>query len=301
MAVPFQTDFDPQVGRCVEVGTHLRRIVAGNPSMYTGWGTGTYLLGRGEVAVVDPGPDDAAHVAAILDAVRGEQVTHVLVTHTHGDHSPASRAIAAATGATVVGYGPHPTGAEEAGEEHGDVDFVPDVEVRDGDVVVVGDHEIECLHTPGHISNHICYSDRSTGVLFPGDHVMGWSTTVVSPPDGDMALYVEHLRRLLDRDDTAYYPTHGPPIEDPRTYVAALVAHREERDHQILAQLASGPRSVAELVGVLYADVRTELHVPAARSVEAHLLALCDRGAVIRDVGGDRYLLGDHRTYPRGP
>lgn len=290
MAVPFQTDFDPQVGRCVDVAPHLRRIVAGNPNMYTGWGTGTYLLGRGSVAVIDPGPDDDAHVAAILDSVRGEEVTHVLVTHTHADHSPASRAIASATGATVVGYGPHPAAAgedREDSEEHGDVDFAPDLRVGDGDVVAFGDHEVECLHTPGHISNHVCYADRGTGVLFPGDHVMGWSTTVVSPPDGDMAAYVENLRRLLHREDTSYYPTHGPPILEPRSYVEALVEHREERDRQILVELATGPKAIPELVAVLYADVRAELHVPAARSVEAHLVALTNRGEVVRE--GDRY------------
>jgi len=289
MAVPFLTDFDPQTGRCVEVAPHLRRIVAPNPNMYTGWGTGTYLLGRGTVAVVDPGPDDVAHIGAILDAVRDERVSHVLVTHTHADHSPASRAVAAATGATVVGYGSHPTSAEDDSEEHGDVDFAPDLRVTDGDVVVVGDHEIECLHTPGHISNHLCYADRTTGALFPGDHVMGWSTTVVSPPDGDMAAYVANLRRLLDRDDSVYFPTHGPQIEDPRRYVASLVEHREERDRQILAQLAGAPRRIAELVEVLYADVRAELHVPAARSVEAHLVALRGSGMVTSD--GDRYRL----------
>ncbi len=288
MAVPFQTDFDPQVGRCVEVEPHLRRIVAGNPSMYTGWGTGTYLLGRGSVAVIDPGPDDAAHVAAILEAVRGEQVAYVLVTHTHADHSPASRAVAAATGATVVGYGPHPASVDEEGEEHGDVDFVPDVRVADGDVVALGDHEVECIHTPGHISNHVCYADRGTGVLFPGDHVMGWSTTVVSPPDGDMAAYVENLKRLLDREDRTYYPTHGPRVDDPRSYVAALVEHREERDSQILGQLATGPKAISDLVAVLYSDVRAELHVPAARSVEAHLIALARRGQVVREEA-DRY------------
>lgn len=287
MPVRFLTDFDPQVGRCVEVEPFLRRIVAPNPNMYTGWGTGTYVLGRGRVAVIDPGPDDPSHVAAILDAVRGEEISHVLVTHTHADHSPASRAIAAATGATIVGYGPHPVGADDDAEEHGDTAFVPDTTVRDGDVVAIGDHEVDCIHTPGHISNHICYADRSTGVLFPGDHVMGWSTTVVSPPDGDMALYLENLRRLLGRDDRTYFPTHGPRIDDPRPFVAALIAHRQERDRQILAQLAGGPRTIAELVEVLYAEVRPELHVPAARSVQAHLIALCGHGEVALDGEGD--------------
>ncbi|MFZ4518054.1 MAG: MBL fold metallo-hydrolase [Microthrixaceae bacterium] len=291
----FVTDFDPRYGECVEVAPDLRRVVARNPSKYTAWGTGTYLVGRGEVAVIDPGPALDEHVAAVLAAVRGETVTHVLVTHTHADHSPATAAVVAATGATTYGFGPHPAAAvsedpdgedpdgedadgEDAdageGEEHGDLGFVPDVAVRDGDVLHAAGTTFECLHTPGHISNHVCFAQPDRRRLFTGDHVMGWSTTVIPPPDGDLGDYLANLRRLLERDDEVYLPTHGPPVTRPREFVAELLAHREERSRQILEELAHGPRTPEEVVAVIYAEVRPELHAPAARSVRAHLLHL---------------------------
>ncbi|UDY35249.1 MBL fold metallo-hydrolase [Dermatobacter hominis] len=306
MALRFLTEFDPEYGRAVDVSPGLVRVVAENPSKYTAWGTGTYLVGDGEVAVIDPGPDLAPHVEAVLAALDGRRVTHVLVTHTHADHSPAARAISRATGAPTYGFGPHPpeatsgdadTRSPAGGEvdatdaadevevdESGDREFVPDVAVRDGDVLEGDGFRFECLHTPGHISNHVCYAEGERGLLFPGDHVMGWSTTVVSPPDGDMAAYVAGLRRLVDRRedgrDGTYLPTHGPPITDPGPYVAALVDHRLERDRQILELLDGGTRTVDELVAVMYADVRPELHAPAGRSVLAHLLALERAGLV---------------------
>lgn len=287
--VPFLTEFEPHYGDCVPVAPGIRRVVAENPSKYTAWGTGTYLVGEGSVAVIDPGPADDRHIEAVLAAVDGEQVTHILITHTHADHSPATLAIKERTGATTYGFGPHPKGADDGGEEHGDRSFVPDVAVRHGDIVRGDGFEFECLHTPGHISNHICYAERTRGALFSGDHVMGWSTSVISPPDGDMADYVANLRLLLDRPERVIYPTHGPPIEDPRPYLQALIEHRLDRERQIVAQLADGPRTIEELVAVLYADVSPELHQPAGRSVHAHLLALAATGRV-RPVG-DRWSL----------
>ena len=285
--VPFVTDFEPRYGECVQVVDGIRRVVAHNPSKYTAWGTGTYLVGEDPVAVVDPGPDDARHVDAVLRAVDGRRVSHLLVTHTHADHSPATRALQERTGATSYGFGPHPPDADTEGEEHGDRDFRPDVTVRHGDVLTGEGFELECLHTPGHISNHVCYAERSRRVLFSGDHVMGWSTTVISPPDGDMADYLASLRLLLDRDESVLLPTHGPPIDRPRAHVEALIEHRLEREQQLLDELRSGPRTIAELVAVLYADVREELHRPASRSVEAHLIALRRAGAVHPE--GDRW------------
>ncbi len=242
----------------------LRRVVAENPSKFTAWGTGTYIVGDGEVAIIDPGPDLDSHVGALLDAVRGESVTHVLITHTHADHSPATAAVVAATGATTYGYGPHPVaahddadadaGAEERGEEHGDLAFRPDVEVRHGDVVRVGSHDLECVFTPGHISNHVCWSWRDAGALFSGDHVMGWSTSVISPPEGRVHDYLDSLRLLLDRDESVYYPTHGPPITSPHDHVRALLDHRLERERQIVSLLGAGARTVPELVAVMYAE-----------------------------------------------
>ncbi len=315
MALRFLTDFEPDYARPVDVSPGVVRVVAENPSKYTAWGTGTYIVGDGEVAVLDPGPDLAAPLGALLAALDGRRVTHVLVTHTHADHSPAATAISRATGAPTYGHGPHPPeatsgddgtgvggepGRDDGGEavhESGDLTFVPDVVVRDGDVLAGDGFRFECLHTPGHISNHLCYAERERNLLLSGDHVMGWSTTVVSPPDGDMADYVANLSRLLDRGagglDATYLPTHGPPVVDPMPYVAALIEHRGERDRQILELLdraasagsgggIEGGATVEELVAVMYADVRSELHAPAGRSVLAHLLSLERRGLARR-------------------
>lgn len=314
MAPTFLTEFDPRYGEPVAVSDGVVRVVAENPSKYTAWGTGTYVVGEAQVAVIDPGPDLTAHVDALLAALDGRAVSHILITHTHADHSPAAAALAAATGAPTYGFGPHPidagTGddaadgpdaadrpdASDGGEEteSGDRDFVPDVVVRDGDVLVGDGFRFECLHTPGHISNHVCFAEVERNLLFPGDHVMGWSTTVVSPPDGDMDAYIANLRRLVDRHatgrDATYLPTHGPAIVDPGPYVESLIEHRLERDRQILDLLAAAPAgdgvSVEGLVAVMYADVRPELHRPAGRSVLAHLIGLSGRGSVERRPDG---------------
>ncbi len=306
MALTFLTEFDPRYGEAVEVRPGIRRVVAENPNKFTAWGTGTYLVGEGDVAVVDAGPASEEHAAAVLRAVEdaGGRVTHLLVTHTHADHSPATALLRERTGATTYGFGPHPVAADAdaaPAEEHGDLDFVPDVAVRHGDVVEGPTFRFECLHTPGHISNHVCYSERRRNVLFPGDHVMGWSTSVISPPDGRIADYLASLRLLLDRDETTYLPTHGPQIDDPRPYVAALVEHRLERERQIVGQLSLGPRTPEEIVAVLYADVRQELHEPAARSVRAHLVALVEAGRAEELPDGRFVPPGGGRTPDPGP
>jgi glyoxylase-like metal-dependent hydrolase (beta-lactamase superfamily II) len=281
VALVFETDFDPRYGELVEVSPLLRRIVARNPSKYTFHGTGTYVVGRGRVAVIDPGPDDADHLDALIASLRGETVSHILITHTHADHSPGHRRLAAETGAAVLGFGPHPP--EAVGEGGGDsddptegmdVDFVPDERLAHGDVVAGPDWTIEALHTPGHISNHLCFAVREERALLTGDHVMGWSTTVISPPDGNLADYLASLELVLRRDDEVLYPTHGGPRHDVRSYVTALYEHRLDREHQILEQLRGGPHRVEEIVEVLYADVRSELHKAAGRSVLAHLVKL---------------------------
>ncbi len=244
-----------------------------------------------------PVPTSTRTFAALLDAVDGEVVTHVLITHTHADHSPATAAIVAATGATTYGHGPHPVGGggatgdatDDAAEEHGDLAFRPDVAVRHGDVVHVAGHELECVFTPGHISNHVCWSWRGAGALFSGDHVMGWSTSVISPPEGRVRDYLDSLRLLLERDESVYYPTHGPPITSPHDHVRALLEHRLGRERQILVLLDAEPRTVPELVEVMYADVRQELHEPAGRSVSAHLVALVDAGVVAGPDGDGHY------------
>jgi len=279
------TELSFEYGRVDRLSPLVRRVIAENPSKFTFTGTGTYLIGHGDgVGIVDPGPVLPAHVDALLAATEGERITHLLITHTHGDHSPAVRLLRErGVTAPTYGFGPHPVAraVEEAAategprqEESSDHDFVPDVRVGHGDIIDTAHWSVRALHTPGHISNHLCFALRNERAVFTGDHVMGWSTTVVPPPDGDMRAYLASLRLLLERDDRVYYPTHGPPVTRPRRYVEALLEHRLGRERQIIAQLALGPRTIAEIVAVLYADVREELHPVAARSVQSHLAVL---------------------------
>ena len=309
MEVPFLAEDPPPYGEVEQVSPLVRRIVAPNPSQFTYHGTGTFIVGPpsgGKVAIIDPGPADDAHVGALLRAVESQTVTHLLITHTHPDHSPATAAVQAATGATTYGFGPHPAAAIRAhkervrraiaagdepessdGEGGGDLDFVPDVAVVDTDVVAGDGFTFECLHTPGHISNHVCFALAEEGTLFTGDHVMGWSTSVIPAPDVDLVDYLANLRRLLDRTESTYRPTHGPAITDPIPHVAALISHREDRERQILAGLAGGPRTIASLVAEMYADVDENLHRAAGASVFAHLLALARGDRVTAEPGPD--------------
>ena len=263
----------------------IRRVVAKNPGPFTFRGTGTYVIGHGSVAVIDPGPDDKDHLEAILGGIAGESVTHILITHTHIDHSPLSRALSARTGAGVYAFGPNPSTPDGTGEASGDTDFVPDEVIRDADRVTGNGWTFDVVHTPGHASNHLCFGLAEEKALFTGDHVMGWSTSVISPPDGDMAAYVASLKRLLDRDDRHYYPTHGPRIDQPHDYVRELIQHRAERESEILAALAIGPATISELVARIYAGLPENLVRAAARSVRAHLIELERRSAVHGDLG----------------
>lgn len=266
-----------------QVAPMIRRIVARNPSPFTWHGTGTYVIGEGNVAVVDPGPDLPEHVDALLAALDDETITHMLVTHTHRDHSPACRPVQTATGAPTFGFGRHGGGRIDAGvqvEEGADKDFVPDQFVKHGDIITGDGWSFECVHTPGHTSNHMCYQLREHEVLFSGDHVMGWSTTIISPPDGDIASYLGSLELLLDRDDACYWPTHGPCIRDPKPLVRALITHRRERADEIRACLSDGVDRIADMVPRMYTDLPEFMHRAAARSVFSTLIYLVDRGEV---------------------
>jgi glyoxylase-like metal-dependent hydrolase (beta-lactamase superfamily II) len=288
--IPYNRDLEFEYGKVDELGLRIRRVIARNPSAFTFHGTGTYILGRGQVAIVDPGPDLAEHVDALLDAVRGETVSHILVTHTHTDHSPAVTAVQAATGAPSYAFGPHGARPEDGASESGaDYDFTPDHVVGDGDVITGNGWSVEALHTPGHCSNHLCFRLREEDALFCGDHVMGWSTSIVSPPDGDMAAYMASLEKVGKFGASRYFPTHGAPIEDPEPYVKALLAHRHEREAQIMAELASGPATITEMVPRMYAAVDPKLYPAAARSVLAHLIHMVETGRV--KVDGDVYQL----------
>jgi glyoxylase-like metal-dependent hydrolase (beta-lactamase superfamily II) len=257
----------------------IRAILAPNPSPFTYTGTRTFIVGSGEVAVIDPGPDIPVHVEAILAATEGERIAAILCTHTHRDHSPASRALAAASGAPIIGCAALESIHEEgATDESFDPDYNPDRVLSDGEAAEGPDWRLEAVATPGHVSNHLCFALTGTGILFSGDHVMAWSTSIVSPPEGDMGDYMRSLDLLLERDGRLYYPAHGPEIADPHSRVRELIAHRRGRESQIRAALAGGPATVPALVAALYTDVDPRLHPAAERSVLAHLLDLEARG-----------------------
>ena len=283
--IDFLRDFSFAHGVAETLSPLIRRVVARNPSPFTFKGTGTYIIGRGSVAVIDPGPALPEHMEALRAALVGETVSHILVTHTHLDHSPAAAALKRATGAPTLGFGPHgTTRSEGAGSEEGaDRDFVPDLALRDGDVVEGKGWRMAVVHTPGHTSNHLCFALDEEKVLFSGDHVMGWSTSVIAPPDGDMAAYLRSLEKLLGRNDARYWPTHGPSIPDPKAHVHAFIAHRRARADAILQQLAAGDATVPAMVAAIYAGLDPRLGAAAGRSVFAHLIALIEEGRVACD------------------
>ena len=282
MSIAFVKDMTVAYGAVEQVSPLIRRVLARNPGPFTFHGTGTYIVGRGRVAIIDPGPALDEHVEAVLAAVAGETVSHLLITHTHCDHSPAAAVMAARTGAVTCGFGPHGGGNDRAGavEEGADHDFSPALTLADGDATAGPGWTLTAVHTPGHTSNHLCFALAEEGALFSGDHVMGWSTTVIVPPDGDMAAYVASLRRLLDRDETIHWPTHGPPIRAPKPHLRALITHRRLRERQILYRLAVGIDTVPALVAAIYADIPQRLRPAAGRCVLAHLIDLAARGKV---------------------
>jgi glyoxylase-like metal-dependent hydrolase (beta-lactamase superfamily II) len=288
-----------QAEECVQVSPMVRRIIAGNPGPITFTGTCSYIVGRGNVAIIDPGPDMPGHVEALLDAVRGETVTHILVTHTHRDHSPAARLVKAATGAAIVGCSPHRSarplfsGEVNMLEASSDRDYAPDRELGDGDAVEGSGWTLEALATPGHMANHLAFSLREEKALFSGDHVMAWSTTVVAPPDGSMSEFMASLDKLKGRDETLYWPGHGGPVTEPQRFVRALVHHRRLREASILNRLAAGDRTIPEIVAAIYQGLKPALVGAAGLSVFAHLEDLVARGQAATD--GTPALDGEYR------
>ena len=281
--IPFHRDFTVEYGIAETVSPLIRRIVARNAGPFTFTGTGTYVVGRGQVAIIDPGPDLAEHIEALLDALRGETIGHLLITHTHRDHSPATAAIKRATGARSYGFGPHGAASGATGEEGADIGFVPDQILQDGDVVAGPGWQLTSIHTPGHTSNHLCYALAEEAALFTGDHVMGWSTSVIAPPDGNLGDYMRSLEKLLTRDDRLYWPTHGPAIGDPKPFVQAFIDHRNERSAAILNRLASGDSEIEKMVEAIYIGLAPGLRAAAARSVFAHLIEFHKQGLVTCD------------------
>ncbi len=285
MSISFIQEDDVVRGVATRVSPLVRRIVADNPSVFTYHGTGTFIVGQGDVAVIDAGPALARHVEDILDATRGETVTHQFITHTHSDHSPAARLLKEATGAEIWAYGPA-TGGDDGTtpvDESEDRGFAPDHLLCHGERIAGPGWTIEAVHTPGHASNHMCYALDEEKTLFSGDHVMGWSTSVVSPPDGDMSAYLDSLEHVLERGDAILRPTHGAAITDPATFVSALIDHRRMRDRQIIACLSDGIGTIPAMVETLYSATDRRLFPAARRSVLAHLIRLVDQGRVAAD------------------
>lgn len=280
--IPYVREIDFDYGRCDQVSPLIRRVIARNPGPFTYTGTGVYIVGSGEVAIIDPGPDIPEHLDALLAAIAGERVSHILVTHHHLDHSPLAGPLARLTGAKVLGRpAPVDHGEAHAGLEEGaDGRFRPDVEISDGEIIAGPGWTLEAVATPGHTSNHLCFALKEENALFCGDHIMGWSTTVITPPDGDMGDYFASLDKVKARGFDTLWPTHGAPIREVEPFIAAYIAHRRDREAQILGALAAGHTRIWDMVPALYAAVDPRLHPAAAHSVLAHMLHLVREGRV---------------------
>ncbi len=289
MALEFDVDFIHAHGEAVEVIPGVARLTARNPGPFTFHGTNTYLVGRDTLAVIDPGPDEEEHFRSLLAVIGGRPVSHILVSHTHRDHSPLAARLAEATGAIVAAEGPHrparPLGTGEASalDAAGDRDFAPALVLPDGATIEGDGWALSTVLTPGHAANHAAFALEGTGILFSADHVMAWSTSVVAPPDGAMADYMASLDRLIERDDRLLLPGHGGPVRNPRSFMRALKGHRRMRERAILERLAAGDRSIRELVAAIYRGLDPRLHPAAGLSVLAHLEDLTARGQVETD------------------
>ncbi len=287
--IGFDKTFDLAPGEVEEIVPGVRRLVANNSGPFTFKGTVSYIVGRGRVAIVDPGPADQAHVDALLDAVRGETVTHIIVTHTHRDHSPAAAAIKQATGAKTYAEGPHrPARPLHIGETprldaSSDRDFAPDLALADGEVVTGPGWTLEAVTTPGHTANHMAFALREAKVLLSGDHVMAWSTTIVAPPDGAMSDYMASLEKLARREEEIYLPGHGEAVRDAPRFVGHLIRHRWGREASILNRLAKSPADIPTLVRAIYIGLDPRLAKGAGLSILAHLEDLVSRGVVATD------------------
>jgi glyoxylase-like metal-dependent hydrolase (beta-lactamase superfamily II) len=286
MAIPFVRDIQFDYGAVQQVSPLIRRVVTKNPGPFTFTGTGVYLVGRGEIAVIDPGPDQPDQFEMLKAAIAGETVTHIFVTHRHLDHAPMARPLADLTGARIYASGiaaktvtvPSPTM-----EEGDDVSFRPDIPIDDGEGFAGPGWTLEAIFTPGHTSDHTCFALHEENALFSGDHIMGWSTTIVPPPDGDMDDYLRSLEKIRDRDFKTIWPTHGPPITSPRAFIDELIVHRLDREAQIITHLKAGQTRIPDMVRIMYADVNPALHPAAAQSVLAQMLRLIRIGRVASD------------------
>lgn len=283
VSLDFDRSFDVPPETALELSPLVRRVLANNPGPFTFKGTSSFIIGRGEVAIIDPGPDDDEHLTSLLAAIRGETVSHILVTHSHRDHSPLVRRLKQATGAVTVGYGPVAAQEDPEGirlDASIDADFDPDIKLAHGEVIRGKGWSLEGVFTPGHMSNHMSFALGEEKTLFCGDHVMAWATSVIAPPDGNMGQYFASLRLLLERDDAIYHPAHGPSRRDPKPLVRAYLAHRRMREESIISRLKAGDRSIEDIVKANYADIDPRLHAAAGLSTQAHIEHLIERGLV---------------------
>ena len=295
MAISFDTNHNPKIGAAEQLQDDLVVITANNASPMTFTGTRSYILGTDNLIVIDPGPENNQHFKSIMDYVGKRKVTDIIITHSHVDHSPLSRRLKNETGASIIGFG----SADEArtsfmkklsssldlgGEEGIDQDLTLDEKVIDKQILKKNDYTIEVIHTPGHLSNHICLSIKEKKALFSGDHVMGWATTLISPPDGDLGSFMKSLEKLSKRDEQIYYPGHGKPVKDPKQMVLAQIAHRRDREMQILSSITKISRTPAEIVEEVYIGLNPMLKPAAVRNVLAHLIDLYEREKVSVDI-----------------
>jgi glyoxylase-like metal-dependent hydrolase (beta-lactamase superfamily II) len=289
MALKFDTGFDPVYGQGVSVAPDIQRITARNPSPFTFHGTNSYIIGRDTLAVIDPGPDDEAHLQVLLDVIAGRPVSHIFVSHTHRDHSPLAARLKERTGAAVLAEGPHRParplhfGETNALDASADTAFAPDIALPDDKVVDGDGWSIRTVLTPGHTANHAAFALEGTGILFSADHVMAWATSIVAPPDGAMGDYMASLDRLIERGDRLLLPGHGGPVTAPRGFMRGLKTHRKMRERAILERVRAGDRTIADMVKAIYRDTDPRLHDAAGLSVLAHLEDLMARGLVDSD------------------
>ena len=286
MSIPFVKDYDFVYEQSEQISPLIRRVVARNPGPFTYTGTNVFIVGHGKVAVLDPGPIMPEHEKALDKALDGETLTHVFVTHHHIDHSPYAHPLAEKYGAKVYGFGA-PLNQQDGGdvrlEAGDDVSFLPDISIQDGDIFRGPDWTIKALYMPGHASNHMCYSLQEENALFSGDHIMAWSTSIVSPPDGKMGAYFNSLEKTLEQDYDIIWPTHGPPVSQPRPFIKAYIQHRKNREEQIISTLEKGEKHIREIVSELYANVDKKLHPAACHSVLAHMVHLAEQNKIVFD------------------
>lgn len=285
--LPFRKEIQFAYGEAKELAPGIVRIVANNPSAFTYKGTNTYIVGKGrDVFLIDPGPSDSAHLDAILAALAGRKLTHIVITHTHHDHVDGLPALQERTGAPTAGFGrtvarPGLTRASPAGGEYVENDFKPDVVLKDGDRLEGQDFALQALHTPGHAPDHLCFALEGTKLFFSGDHVMGWNTSVVAPPEGSMSAYLGAMERLLKRDDEIYFPGHGGRVYEPQRLVKAYILHRRMREQSILDCVRNGQTTIPEIVAAIYRGIDPRLVKAASLSVAAHIEHLVERGQLI--------------------